>query len=757
MIKNPILFIIDNNGDYLRYGGTLRAINGYREFAFVISPRPLTDSVSMSIMTNNANYNRFEQYVLPTAIKVNELIEESDALYQTIADWNVFGVEIKPTALADISNFRSGATTFSFQFQTPHPSTKCVTYKGVFGVDNPLPTTGQVLGDYYECEDWNFYLTSGTQTYTFTKGMYVYFNGSRWIKDALLVELNTSTVSIPVEPSHAVGYEIDDDDANYLASIGAAAILAQQTAEQSAQDFEDLKDGTTPIFFDKTGTDLDAGFIEEAIKEVNVKTNANKQNIEKIVDGTTTVKKAEQDKNGNDIVDTYETKSDATSKLALKADKTYVDSQDQALDDKIDLLDGRVEDLEIANMIKSYTYNPTTHVITFTYYDNTTTSFDLPLESAIVSASYDDVTQDITFVLQSGATLVVPLDDLVSGLASETWVTTYFIPKTALKTSFSATPLDTNVISEKLAKDTFDTKEDIANKAIDFSVVNDTKYPTTKAVADNFTTIFKLINAINKGDFSDGLNGWTIYGGGSTHTITVIGNTLSILRTSLGDNVSFGQTKAFVVGHKYYSSFEIASSYDFSTANLNYIATVDSYPTYNITGTNTKHSVIQTVTSNDGLYILANNLNITNGEQIAIKNVMMFDLSDIFGVGKEPNQAQMDEIVNELSIDGFIEDVAFTILDIINLFVPKQQEEWLTPTLTTATTTYLKYRKDNFGVVAIEGNITVTTAGTNFTLPTGYRPLFAYTVGILTFNTDGTVVSSATGTQTLSVRFTGGA
>jgi len=441
MIKNPILFIIDNNGDYLRYGGTLRAINGYREFAFVISPRPLTDSVSMSIMTNNANYNRFEQYVLPTAIKVNELIEESDALYQTIADWNVFGVEIKPTALADISNFRSGATTFSFQFQTPHPSTKCVTYKGVFGVDNPLPTTGQVLGDYYECEDWNFYLTSGTQTYTFTKGMYVYFNGSRWIKDALLVELNTSTVSIPVEPSHAVGYEIDDDDANYLASIGASAILAQQTAEQSAQDIGD------------------------------------------ILDGTTTVKKAEQDKNGNDIVTTYETKSDATNKLSLKADKTYVDSQDQALDNKIDLLDERVEDLETANMIKSYTYNPTTHVITFTYYDNTTTSFDLPLESAIVSASYDNVTKDITFVLQSGATLVVPLDDLVSGLASETWVNTYFIPKTSIVDNLT-TDDATKVLSAKQGKALQDTKEALANKATDFSVINDTKYPTTKAVDD---------------------------------------------------------------------------------------------------------------------------------------------------------------------------------------------------------------------------------------------------------------------------------
>lgn len=83
-------------------------------------------------------------------------------------------------------------------------------------------------------------------------------------------------------------------------------------------------------------------------------------------------------------------------------------------------------------------------------------------------------------------------------------------------------------------------------------------------------------------------------------------------------------------------------------------------------------------------------------------------------------------------------------------------EAWITPTLTNATSTYLKYRKDTLGSVMIEGNITVTTIGTNFTLPTGYRPLFAYTVGNLTFNTDGTVVSSATGTQTLSVRFTGG-
>jgi len=87
----------------------------------------------------------------------------------------------------------------------------------------------------------------------------------------------------------------------------------------------------------------------------------------------------------------------------------------------------------------------------------------------------------------------------------------------------------------------------------------------------------------------------------------------------------------------------------------------------------------------------------------------------------------------------------------------KQLEAWLTPTLTSATSTYIRYRKDNFGTVVIEGNITVTTAGTNFTLPTGYRPLTTLVLGDFTFNTNGTVVSANTGLKYINVRFTGGA
>lgn len=49
----------------------------------------------------------------------------------------------------------------------------------------------------------------------------------------------------------------------------------------------------------------------------------------------------------------------------------------------------------------------------------TSNVIDFPVESAIVNASYDNTTKDLTFTLQNGATIVVPIDDIVSGLQSE--------------------------------------------------------------------------------------------------------------------------------------------------------------------------------------------------------------------------------------------------------------------------------------------------------------------------------------------------
>ena len=400
---------------------------------------------------------------------------------------------------------------FTFNYNaTLEKKENAVFQQGSIGVDSyqvfaPFPTTTQVFIKTKRNGDLNYSLWKQLD-YNSTVG--------GWVKTATQDELLVDgELKVVIKFDNLVSQETS------LWIRKGTLIVPELTTYEALRDYvenQELRinqiiDGSTSLEFDNTGTDLISIYIEEAIKEVNDKVNTNEQNIEKIVDGTTIVKKAEQDKNGNDIVTTYETKADATSKKAeidgrLDTAESDIDAVELRLDTAegdIDTLQEDVLDLETANMIKSYTYNPTTHVITFTYYDNTTTSFDLPLESAIVSASYDNVTKDITFVLQSGATLVVPLDDLVSGLASETWVTTNFIPKSALKTSFSATPLDTNVISEKLAKESLDLKVDkstISNTSTTITYVDGYYINTSGSFTANTNYKYSNIIQLKKGE-----------------------------------------------------------------------------------------------------------------------------------------------------------------------------------------------------------------------------------------------------------------
>ena len=71
------------------------------------------------------------------------------------------------------------------------------------------------------------------------------------------------------------------------------------------------------------------------------------------------------------------------------------------------------------------TMDNTTYVVTVTLKsaDGTvlsTSSVDLPLESVVVSGSYNNETQSIDLVLQNGSTVSIPVGDLIDGLASQT-------------------------------------------------------------------------------------------------------------------------------------------------------------------------------------------------------------------------------------------------------------------------------------------------------------------------------------------------
>src|SRR6056297_581828 len=75
-------------------------------------------------------------------------------------------------------------------------------------------------------------------------------------------------------------------------------------------------------------------------------------------------------------------------------------------------------------MIKSVTFTGSTGVLTFTKYDDTTSTVNLPTELIIESGSYDSATKDLTLVLASGDEIVIPLDDILVGIATESWVNT---------------------------------------------------------------------------------------------------------------------------------------------------------------------------------------------------------------------------------------------------------------------------------------------------------------------------------------------
>ena len=107
-----------------------------------------------------------------------------------------------------------------------------------------------------------------------------------------------------------------------------------------------------------------------------------------------------------------------------------------------------------------------TYIITPKLYDkngnliSTGAGIDLPMESVVVSASYDEVNKKIVLKLKNGTTIDVPVSELISGLATESWVEgKNYQTQANLVTSLTDAD-STHNPSAKLAKDELDKKVD---------------------------------------------------------------------------------------------------------------------------------------------------------------------------------------------------------------------------------------------------------------------------------------------------------
>lgn len=171
---------------------------------------------------------------------------------------------------------------------------------------------------------------------------------------------------------------------------------------------------------------------QSIVAEANTRGQADtalQSQITDIVNGTTVVGKATNDANGNDIPTTYATKAELAP-VATSGDYDDLTNKPTA---------GTNIEISVANVISapnvpakteavgSFTLSldPQTYELSIQAKDingtniGTAQTVDLPIETMVVSGSYDDATQSITLTLQNGQTITFSVAGLVAGLQTQ--------------------------------------------------------------------------------------------------------------------------------------------------------------------------------------------------------------------------------------------------------------------------------------------------------------------------------------------------
>lgn len=293
----------------------------------------------------------------------------------------------------------------------------------------------------------------------------------------------------------------------------------------------------------------------------------------------------------------------------------------------------------------------------------------------------------------------------------------------------------------------FATKEALANKAVDFSVVNDTKYPTTKAVTERLLNLpitelnnhtlrevfeggNKYLTSLNASDYEPAIAGWAV--------LSNVGNELKITRDTV-DTIYYGNkvTTAMTLtnGNQYY-----LATYMKSNVSTNVNISLRQSPTgiqdsnvdtglvsssYGIksritTITNYLNARIlqfQIVSSNTGIEIFHNAIKVIDQTSLGISTLTVQQMDYWLSVYQALLVSDTNAIFNLIAQNKSAIDTKANIT----------QEAWITPTLINGFSSYsnntMQYMKDSIGFVHIEGTLTGGTPGLPaFTLPIGYRP-----------------------------------
>lgn len=153
----------------------------------------------------------------------------------------------------------------------------------------------------------------------------------------------------------------------------------------------------------------------------------------------------------------------------------------------------------------SMTIDNTTYVVTLQLKDQdgnnigTAQTIDLPLESVVVSGSYDSVNKKIVLTLQDGSTIDVPVADLVAGLQTE--IT-------------STNKLDADLVDDSTSANKFVTaaqRTQIGTNASNITSIQNTLATYGDIVTHNASEFSKKLTTVNPAlTASSGVCTWTI-------------------------------------------------------------------------------------------------------------------------------------------------------------------------------------------------------------------------------------------------------
>ena len=162
MVKHVLQFIFDGSGNLIdKIIPAIKAQSNLTNLIQVVAPIDSSYSVFANYDLGDSTIKKTKQYLRLTNQKGIDVVDSERPYAQTVAQWNVWEMEISSLILSAISKKHAGSILITFDFSDIYYSPECTNLVGTFGID-PATT---IETDLPAIEEDLFSITSAYNSY----------------------------------------------------------------------------------------------------------------------------------------------------------------------------------------------------------------------------------------------------------------------------------------------------------------------------------------------------------------------------------------------------------------------------------------------------------------------------------------------------------------------------------------------------------------------------------------------------------------